>query len=95
MYLLKNCDQFRYKISHDDQSVTVRSIREPSASLVGHQSVRVSFTPRIIGNYTLTFKLNAQRIGGQSHIRIFTAGMAILKQFVVTLNFNIRGQCMN
>ena len=73
-YILRNVDHFRHTVAHEDVSVTVTSIREPSGSIAGRTTVRVSFTPRTIGAYTLTFKLNQERIGGQAYNRLYIAG---------------------
>ena len=73
-YTLKLRDHFEHTITHDDPSVTVNSVREPSLSLSGRTSVRISFTPRIVGTYWLVVKLNLQRIGGQEYARLFLAG---------------------
>ncbi len=76
-YTLRNVDHFRHTVTHEDASVTVTSVREPSGSIAGCTTVRVSFTPRTIGSHTLTFKLNQQRIGGQTYNRLYIAGKHI------------------
>ena len=66
-YKLQASDSLSVKIFHDSSKTTLPHALEP-ARPSGEDSVRISFTPKLAGKYTVEIKINGSFIGSDESL---------------------------
>lgn len=70
-YALGNCDMFSCRVV---STVDIPYVVEP-AQIVGQSSIKVSFTAKTSGKYTIVLKVNDELIGGTQIVRKYLPGV--------------------
>ena len=73
MYKLKPSDAFTCCVKHVATSTEVSHVVEP-LPFAGHDEVKVSFTIRLAGKYSITLKTSSGPVAGSPHIRMYLPG---------------------
>ena len=73
LYKLKPSDAFTCCVKHAATSTEVSCVVEP-LPFAGHEELKVSFTVRLAGKYSISFKTSSGPIAGSPHIRMYLPG---------------------
>ena len=72
-YRLQDSDVFACCIKHRATSTEISHVIEP-LPFSGHEEVKVSFTARLSGDYSITFSTNSGPVAGFPQTRIYLPG---------------------
>ena len=71
--MLQQSDSFVCSVKHIATSTEISHVIEP-LPFAGHETVKISFTVRLSGDYSVTFNTRSGPIAGSPYTRIYLPG---------------------
>ena len=72
-YMLQQSDSFVCSVEHISTSTEISHVTEP-LPFAGHDKVKISFTARLSGDYSIKFNTSSGPIAGSPYTRIYLPG---------------------
>ena len=76
-YRLQQSDSFVCSIKHAATSTEISHVIEP-LPFVGHEEVKISFTVRLSGDYSIMFNTSSGPVAGSPYTRVYLPGELLI-----------------